>query len=824
MSLTEYKIYCADDVKFEYVVDVSTPTECPTNAAHTIRGVLALKSYDYVELTASDTGYRMYDRSVLADTTAGNITINLPPAISTKNHLYVIKKTAAANTVTLDGYNPELIDGATTYTMTSLGATIKLVSNGTSWDVYALNDVVPDAATTDYSTHNASEHQVVVSPINSFYPSDYTSIAAAFAAGAVSVFAKAGVYIETADIVIPDRGQLIGEAPGKTIIVLAAGNSIVSDGSGGVVEMGGTVSIANNSTAIVGTGTTFTNLSPGNFISLGTNFYTIASITDDTHLTLADVYVGAAITDSAYCAQPMNTAVRIAQLSVTGSSTYGIRLRGVRHGSMYAVGVANCNPCVEYDHCSDMAVLAVIPQYSAGVGMYIKDSISMSMNIVNAFNNTSHGIEISGKSVNVVLNSGACENNNGCGVNILSPSSLVNMTDCIAKNNNSHGIQIATGVTCCTINNTEIVSNNGMGLNSAAINSVVSASTIGQNTSHGMSIGLNTIADGNKILYNGGHGVNVTGDYVKVSDSIIGNNTSNGVNVSANYVVINGNTITNNLNGVYANNSTNCVVTGNTFKDDVDTGLELDGTSVDAVITGNTIDACDYCVMLSSGSDRAIINSNHIGDATTTELTIKSSNCVLIGNIVDGEIILDVTATNTQVGLNRYTTLTNNGPVDSNLPGFNINELDARSAATLKIGKSTATKIELADTGVTTEIKGALTALEGLTVTGTTAVTGDITVTGTVDGRDLSADGTALDNHTASTSNPHSVTKAQVGLSEVQNIKSNFAATSSPSSTNDNTQGYTVGSLWVNTSAGTVYICVDSTTTNAIWKQLDFVI
>ena len=48
-------------------------------------------------------------------------------------------------------------------------------------------------------------------------------------------------------------------------------------------------------------------------------------------------------------------------------------------------------------------------------------------------------------------------------------------------------------------------------------------------------------------------------------------------------------------------------------------------------------------------------------------------------------------------------------------------------------------------------------------------VTGDITVSGNVDGRDVSADATTLTNHVANVTNPHSVTKTQVGLSNVTN-------------------------------------------------------
>ena len=48
-----------------------------------------------------------------------------------------------------------------------------------------------------------------------------------------------------------------------------------------------------------------------------------------------------------------------------------------------------------------------------------------------------------------------------------------------------------------------------------------------------------------------------------------------------------------------------------------------------------------------------------------------------------------------------------------------------------------------------------------------TTLNGSLSVTGTVDGRDVSADGVKLDGHIANVSNPHSVTKTQVGLGNV---------------------------------------------------------
>ncbi|NTW02285.1 MAG: hypothetical protein HGA19_13555 [Oscillochloris sp.] len=50
-----------------------------------------------------------------------------------------------------------------------------------------------------------------------------------------------------------------------------------------------------------------------------------------------------------------------------------------------------------------------------------------------------------------------------------------------------------------------------------------------------------------------------------------------------------------------------------------------------------------------------------------------------------------------------------------------------------------------------------------LTVSGGVNITGDIIASGRVDGRDVSADGTRLDQHVTNTNNPHATTAAQVG-------------------------------------------------------------
>ncbi len=78
-------------------------------------------------------------------------------------------------------------------------------------------------------------------------------------------------------------------------------------------------------------------------------------------------------------------------------------------------------------------------------------------------------------------------------------------------------------------------------------------------------------------------------------------------------------------------------------------------------------------------------------------------------------------------------------------------------------------------------------------------------------------------SHTSNTSNPHNVTKAQVGLSNVPNTKVNLVATTNPAVTDDSTAGYAVGSTWIDTTAGKQYVLVDASVGAAVWHQTDII-
>jgi hypothetical protein len=78
---------------------------------------------------------------------------------------------------------------------------------------------------------------------------------------------------------------------------------------------------------------------------------------------------------------------------------------------------------------------------------------------------------------------------------------------------------------------------------------------------------------------------------------------------------------------------------------------------------------------------------------------------------------------------------------------------------------------------------------------------------------------TKVATHANNTSNPHNVTKSQVGLSNVTNTLNNLTATVAPTATDDANSGYSAGSKWIDTVTNQFYFCVDPTINAAVWSS-----
>lgn len=64
------------------------------------------------------------------------------------------------------------------------------------------------------------------------------------------------------------------------------------------------------------------------------------------------------------------------------------------------------------------------------------------------------------------------------------------------------------------------------------------------------------------------------------------------------------------------------------------------------------------------------------------------------------------------------------------------------------------------------------------------------------------------------------VARANLNLTGLANAQSNMTATTNPTVSSDNTQGYTIGSTWFNTTTNAVFVAANVATGAAVWLQI----
>ena len=400
----------------------------------------------------------------------------------------------------------------------------------------------------------SSTYQVVVSnDVN--YPGDFTTIAAAFAAGNSSVFVKHGVYYESSDIILPDGGQLWGEIPGKTIIIFTGAFSVKIDGSEGLIENTGTVTYTNNSNIITGVGTTFTNMSASLatkfvYILLGSNYYQVFSIESDTQLTLSKIYRGITSGGNMYHLQPMLSGCQIGNLSIAGSTSSGIYIRGVRYSGLQNISISQCAIGLNILETGNLTFGRFIV-YASGVGVNMTNTTGLSLDTVHVANCVSHGLTISGSfTKDILFTSCASENNNGNGINCTDSADTIKIICSVFSYNNLVAIQSDSTCSNISINNSNLLKN-GQGLLLNGSDSIISNSQIVGNSGNGVFISDTSSVRGCTVKDNLGNGITVNGSENRVDSNCIKNNSINGVEILAlsnNNIIALNNIITNGTN------------------------------------------------------------------------------------------------------------------------------------------------------------------------------------------------------------------------------------------------------------------------------------
>jgi hypothetical protein len=91
--------------------------------------------YQPITIISTDSPFTAsYERVIFADSTDGSITVNLPTAVS-QTMPYTVKKLVAGNTVTIDPYSSQTVDGASTLALSGAADCAVLVSDGANWQI-----------------------------------------------------------------------------------------------------------------------------------------------------------------------------------------------------------------------------------------------------------------------------------------------------------------------------------------------------------------------------------------------------------------------------------------------------------------------------------------------------------------------------------------------------------------------------------------------------------------------------------------------------------------------------------------------------------------
>ena len=412
---------------------------------------------------------------------------------------------------------------------------------------------------------------------------EYTSFGAALAAGHTSIYARNGTYIETSDIVIPDRAQIVGETIGGVFIYFAGtASSVKADAIGaGSVYSTGTVSIAYGSSTVTGVGTAFqTNASPGQFIKLCGSFYTISAIASQTSLTISDTFQGETVSGAPYRIQSMYSGILLRNIIVLASTSTGIYLRSLRNSVIENVAVKGCNSNIYVADCFTVQVVNGTSDSSIGNGIVFDRCSNVLTHGFGVTNCTGNAINVQNECEIVNVNNVFCSCNAGTALNVTGGSTKVTCNNVIFDGNAGKGVNTEPGTGTCVMLGCQLLNHGSDGVDFDGSDHVVSSCLIKNNKGYGVQAGDSGSIMGNKIIDNQNVSINLNGDHdCTVLGNLVSGGGSHGVWCNSYKNTIVGNRILGcagdaiHLDASSSNNlATNNITTDNTGSDYVDNG------------------------------------------------------------------------------------------------------------------------------------------------------------------------------------------------------------------------------------------------------------
>jgi parallel beta-helix repeat protein len=380
---------------------------------------------------------------------------------------------------------------------------------------------------------------------------DYTTIQAALAAGKKTIFVRNGTYVLTSDINITQDGTaIVGES--RDGVIIDCNNSaygIKAIGDTAILSDLTQVSISNGTKTVTGSGTTWIgNVSPGEYIMLGYEWYELQTVNSDTQLTLVETYHGRTLSGHYYQIASLLANLRLENLTVRGYDQ-------VDHGA------------IDWEYVLNSAIENCAATNSSTYGIYIigyycrldKNHVRQNGTGIRIFgwdnslcenacsNNAQDGIYLWGPQSSASGN--ACDSNGENGIHV-EGGSRNSLTGNTCKYNVSNGVFLENASENCVQGNTcSYNGNDGIYLyNNFTFNNLVSGNCCDSNGAYGIAFyngPMHNTASGNSCAGNGSGGIRIN---ACSRNSLLGNiatsNTNYGISIinsGSEYNIVTGN-------------------------------------------------------------------------------------------------------------------------------------------------------------------------------------------------------------------------------------------------------------------------------------------
>lgn len=457
------------------------------------------------------------------------------------------------------------------------------------------DNVIPNKKYVDDTVLTKRIYDAIVDTAGS---GDYTSIKSAFDAGHQSVFVRAGTYVESGHIDLPQNVVLHGEAPGAVVCVLNGAYSVRLDGTARKITAG-TISVNNGSTAVTGVGTTFTTLQTDDYIELDGVFHKIATVTDNLNLVLDATYRGRSLSSASFVGQSMFIGANITNMIFANSTIEGLLIKQSFHVTIRDSLVSNCGTAatssgIKIQDSAECLFLGLLTENAKYNGIHILDSRTLLMNTC-AFKN-SNGAGVLVDNCNGLIFDGCYSlQNNAEGINITNSSTRINITDGVIARNQGKGINTDTGVGTCILDSVTIRDSGSWGIDFDGTDNIINDCIIDNNASGGIVAGDFGVIQGCRIINNSGVGINADNDQdCAITGNFIKGNSNNGIKAGLNNAI-----------------------TGNQIFDNGTDGIEIAAAADDCIVANNRISGHTNGVQILSGAVDTIVRGNNLKGNTT---------------------------------------------------------------------------------------------------------------------------------------------------------------------------------------------------------------